>query len=238
MALMARRLPGHTLPDGRELLNRADNDQLLLNCALARSASTGLDYFILPRAGFYFGRGLVTFMCPKKVDPGSEAKIPPVVWHSAGFSTDYKFETQVLLDLNWTDLDASGGHCAAGQRGSWEAFADPPTARRQLCDHVRAKGIQARMLYKGSGRAIVAEEWLASFEAGWKNGCQICLTPSGRSGSTLADYDSDFHSGLPLWPWVVVVVLLSMFVAIRWLSPRARRWHQFVRAPKQSSQRQ
>ena len=27
----------------------------------------------------------------------------------------------VLADLNWTDLDASGGHCAAKQRGSWEA---------------------------------------------------------------------------------------------------------------------
>ena len=53
----------------------------------------------------------------------------------------------VLPDLNWTDLDASGGHCAARQRGSWVAFVNPLMARRQLCDHVRAKGIQARMLY-------------------------------------------------------------------------------------------
>ena len=156
----------HTLPDGRKLWKRADSYQLLLNCALTRSAAMGLDYFILPRVGFYFGRGLVTFMCPFKVDPGTEAKIPPVVWHSAGFSTNYVFETQVLLDLNWTDLDASGGHCAAGQRGSWEAFVNPLMARRQLCDHVRAKGIQAHMLYSGSGRATVAEEWLA-FLSGW-----------------------------------------------------------------------
>ena len=28
------------------------------------------------------------------------------------------------------------------------------------------KGIQALMLYNGSGRATVAEEWLASFQAG------------------------------------------------------------------------
>ena len=64
----------------------------------------GLDLFILPRVGFYFGRGLVTFMCPFKVDPGTEAKIPPVVWDSAGFSTNYMFETQVLPDLNGRTL--------------------------------------------------------------------------------------------------------------------------------------
>ena len=67
----------------------------------------------------------------------------------------------------WTDVDASGGHCAAGQRGSWEAFVNLLMARTQLCDHVRAKGIQARMLYNGFGRATVAEEWLASFDEFW-----------------------------------------------------------------------
>ena len=55
------------------------------------------------------------------------------------------------------NLDASGGHCAARQRRSWEVFVNPLMAWRQLCDHVRAKGLQARMLYNGSGRATVAE---------------------------------------------------------------------------------
>ena len=62
----------------------------------------------------------------------------------------------VLPVLNWTNLDASGGHCAARQRGSWEVFVNPLMAWMQLCDHVRAKGLQARMLYSGSGRATVA----------------------------------------------------------------------------------
>ena len=39
---------------------------------------------------------------------------------------------------------------------------NPLMARRQLCDHVSAKGIQARMLYNGSGRAIVSQRARAS----------------------------------------------------------------------------
>ena len=46
----------------------------------------------------------------------------------------------VLPDLSWTDLDASGGHCAAEQRGSWEAFVNPLMARTQLLITFAPKG--------------------------------------------------------------------------------------------------
>ena len=60
---------------------------------------------------------------------------------SAAMGLDYFISPRVgfyfvLPDLNWTDLDASGGHCAARLRGSWE----PLMARRQLLITFASKG--------------------------------------------------------------------------------------------------
>ena len=65
--------------------------------------------------------------------------LPPSIIRerSPAMGLDYFFSPRVgfylvLPDLNWTDLDESGGHCAAEQRGSWEAFVNPLMARTQL----------------------------------------------------------------------------------------------------------
>ena len=60
---------------------------------------------------------------------------------SAAMGLDYFISPRVgfyfvLPDLNWTDLDASGGHCVARLRGSWE----PLMARRQLLITFASKG--------------------------------------------------------------------------------------------------
>jgi hypothetical protein len=105
----------------------SDNDQYMLNCALARAAVDGLQYVILPHKMFNFGG--INEKCRAK----AVQETAPMIWHTSGFSGSYELEFDRFAAMGMVDFDAASSTCIAGKRGTPEDIQEASSKVARLC---------------------------------------------------------------------------------------------------------
>jgi hypothetical protein len=119
----------------------SDNDQYLLNCALARSAMSGLQYVILPREQFSFG-GI-----NEKCRAAPRYYSAPMIWHTSGFSGTYEEEFDRFVAMGMVDFNASTSTCLSGKRGSAENMKEADSKVSRLCINSDPNAILVKKCY-------------------------------------------------------------------------------------------
>jgi hypothetical protein len=141
----------------------SDNDQYLLNCALARSALDGLNYAILPRASFLFGR--TPLRCRPAPPPNVQA---PLVWHTAGFTGRYESEFDMFAAAGILDLDPGSGRCLEAVRGAAADLSRFNDTWSRLCLTGPAGIVGAACDGGCAGEPRHAAEALRRYKGSWK----------------------------------------------------------------------
>lgn len=143
----------------------SDNDQYLLNCALARSALVGMNYAIVPRSSFLFG-GLRCRSAPR---PDVQA---PLVWHTAGFSTAYEGELDLFAAAGLLDLDPGSGRCLEAARGAAADLSRFNDTWSRMC-LTGPEGLVGAACHGGcAGEPRHAADALRRYKGSWEVGSQ------------------------------------------------------------------